>query len=168
MKTSFIRIIISILTLGFASQGFSQGSNKMYLLLEDANGGPKMAYVAADGTFATPPLVRGSYSLTLVIKKCEVQTVLTEFDSRTQLTQFKIHFDKEVIRPREITDSKGKRFLPIRTIIPAMNGKDRYLPEINRKLGIIAIEEDSLPLTGKIEITTNGTPETPADWLQVK
>lgn len=168
MRISLIRIVICFLVIGSASQSFSQGSSKMYLLLDDAVGVQKMANVAADGTFATPPLVKGSYSIMLVIKKSEVQRVLTEFQSRTQLTKFEIHFDKAVTQPREITDSKGKRFLQIHNITALMDGKDRYLPAMNRKLGIIAIEEDSVPLTGKIEISTNGTPETPADWLESK
>ena len=164
MRTTLIKIIIGILAIGSASKVYSQG-NKMYLLLEDAVGRQFIANVAANGTFTSLPLVKGSYTITLIIKKDVVHNV-SEIRSVNQCTQFNIKFDKAITQPREVTDSKGKHFLQIQSIGASMKPNDRNLPEVRRKLGIIAEDEDSEGLTGKIDIVTNGNHETPADWMK--
>jgi len=181
MKTSSSRIriitmsLIALVALGFASKTFA--AVDAFIIFKASDGKETKVTIAKDGSFTSPALSAGSYTVSWVFNNGPRQTTSLDgsmtrgissptgssVDKKNKIEA--ISFQYGIVSPRDPASGlpTGKRMH--KPFEVKVSSSERLLPTVNKKVATIAIDEPGVHITGMIEATDQlGNKMAVDDW----
>jgi hypothetical protein len=186
MKTSFIRTVkISIVAIAaflFASQSFAKSFPFQKIEIKYSDGKTTKVDVNTDGTFASPKLQAGTYTLSWVFNNGPRQTTSVDgsLDGRSSIANGSSGRESSIPSVSEITvsysvqmprgshaESEKRQHVP--PVVIRLNDSERVLPTVNKKIATVTIDDDCDGITGKVSLKDqNGKTMAADDWHETK